>query len=400
MIALRLTVLVDHYPALSETFVLAEIASLAELGHDVSVESAAWAQDRADRWPSVPVHCLDDDPLPRRMRDLAWLVATHPVGCARDLWARRRWRQDEIVRPLRVIAPVVRRVKRSRTVHLHAHFAAGVALDALRIGQLLGLPYSVTAHAYEIYRSPRNLAEKLRRAAFATGESEYSVATLRDVAGPGAADRVHVVTMGVDHAYFARSRPLPGGRTVLAVGRLVQKKGFCHLLDAAALLAADQQLGRLLIVGDGPLRDDLRAQTRSLGLETLVEWTGALGAGGVRETLERADVVAIPAVPAPDGDRDVLPLIAGEALAMELAVVASDFVGLPEVVRPPWGRLVPPGDAHALAAALGSVLELDNDQRAQLGRAGREFVVRTRDLRRSAEGLTALIEAAQMTGVR
>jgi len=388
----RLTVLVDHYPALSETFVLAEIASLAALGHDVRVESAAWAQVRASQPPDVPVACLDDDSLWRRLWDLGWLVLRNPLGCLRDVRSRRRWRREETVRPLRVIAPEARRIARHRSEHLHVHFAAGAALDALRLGLLLGLPYSVTAHAYDIYQRPRNLTEKLRRAALATGVSEYSVRTLREAGGPQA--NVQLVAMGVDHERFRRQTPLPGGRTVLAVGRLIEKKGFAHLLEAAARLEPKGSLRRLVIIGDGPLRDQLHAQASALGLDGAVQWTGALDADAVRAALEQADVVAIPAVPAADGDRDVLPLIAGEALAMEVPVVASDFVALPEVVREPWGRLVAPGDESALADALEEILELDSAARAAAGRAGREFVVRTRDQITEAQRLIDLIAAA------
>jgi glycosyltransferase involved in cell wall biosynthesis len=389
---MRLTVLVDQYPALSETFVVNEIHSLHALGHDVHVEAAGWARDRAPDRGEVPIACLQDDGVGRRLADLAWLAASHPLGMLRDLRERRRWRREEVVRPWRVLAPVVRRIARRDTRHLHAHFAAGVALDAMRIGDLLGLPYSVTAHAYDIYRSPANLEEKLARAAFSTGECEYSVRDLRAAAGETHADRVHVVAMGVDHVHFKRRTPYPGGRRVLAVGRLVEKKGFAHLLDAAALLAREAPLDRLAIVGDGPLRDALHARASDLGLDEVVEWLGARDARGVRDELERADVLVVSAVFVDDGDRDVLPLIVGEALAMEVPVVASDMVGLPEVVMPPWGRLVPPGESRALADALAEVLSLPAAERVEMGSAGRDFVVRTRDLRVEAERLIGLIE--------
>lgn len=386
---MRITVLVDHWPALTETFVINEVAALHRAGEDVHVETAKWAERPGEVPAPVPAACIDDDGLPRRLRDLAWLLARHPVAALRDARDQRHWRREEEVRPLRVLAPQVRRIARRRTQHLHAHFAAGVALDAMRAGRLLGLPYTVMAHAYEIYQHPRNLPEKLREAAFAAGECEYSVRTLRELA-PG--QDVHVITMGVDHERFRRTRPYPGGRTVLAVGRLIAKKGFAHLLDAVARTRTD----RLVIVGDGPLRDELHARAAALGLD--VDWRGAQGPAGIKAALEEADVLAVPAVHVPDGDRDVLPLIVGEALAMEVPVVASAIVGLPEVVREPWGRLVPPGDPDALAAALAEVLDRPASERVAAGRAGREFVVRTRDIDASAARLLALI--GQITGVR
>lgn len=389
---LRLTVLVDHWPALTETFVVNEVVALQRAGHPVHAEVGKWAAPAGQPSEPVPVNCVDDDTLARRLGDLAWLGTRHPLRVLRDLANRRRWRREEAVRPLRVLAPQVRRIARRRTQHLHAHFAAGVALDALRIGRILDLPYTVMAHAYEIYQRPANLPEKLRGAAFAAGECAYSAGDLRAVAGPG--HDVHVITMGVDHVRFRRTRPYPGTRSVLAVGRLVEKKGFTHLLQAVAGLEID----RLVIVGDGPLRAALHAEADALGLSDKVRWCGARGADGVRSELESADVLAVSAVPVADGDRDVLPLIVGEALAMEVPVVASDFVGLPEVVKPPWGRLVPPGDADALREALRELLALPVADRESAGRIGRAHVVRTRDIDASAAALVALIR--QTTGVR
>jgi glycosyltransferase involved in cell wall biosynthesis len=387
----RLTVLVDQFPALSETFVLNEILALRAIGHDVHVETAAWVQQRAECPDDLPVACLQDDGRLRQLVDLAWLVATFPRACARDVRARARWRREEPVRPLRVLAPMVRRIADRRTEHVHAHFAAGMALDALRVQALLGTPASICAHAYDIFRQPRNLPEKLRRARLVTGECWYAVQALRHIGGPSAARHTHVVAMGVDHRRFTRSTPLPGGRTVLAVGRLVSKKGTTHLLDAFALLRERDAADRLLIVGDGPLRAQLEDRARELGIAGAVEFAGARTATGVREAMQAADVLAFPCVELGDGDRDVLPLVLGEALAMELPVVASDMVGIPEVIRPPWGRLVPPGDPAALADALAEVLALDTEARAAAGAAGRAFVVATRDLHAAARRLEALI---------
>jgi glycosyltransferase involved in cell wall biosynthesis len=96
-------------------------------------------------------------------------------------------------------------------------------------------------------------------------------------------------------------------------------------------------------------------------------------------------------VVAGDGDRDTMPVIAKEALAMEVPVVASDAVGLPEVVRPQWGRLVPPGDPRALAVALAELLALPAAERAAMGRAGRAHVVAECDVRAGSARLAELV---------
>jgi glycosyltransferase involved in cell wall biosynthesis len=102
----------------------------------------------------------------------------------------------------------------------------------------------------------------------------------------------------------------------------------------------------------------------------------------------------MPSVIAADGNRDAVPVVVLEALAMEVPVVASDVAGLPEVVREEWGRLVPPGDAAALATAIDALLARPAEDRAAMGASGRSFVAAERDLARQARRRAELIDAA------
>jgi glycosyltransferase involved in cell wall biosynthesis len=373
----RVAYLLDQFPELTETFISGEIAELRRQGHAVHVESAAYAPEPdLGVAQSIDVSFGFEDRPGGRLRALAWLVSRHPLRCAADVWARRRWRREEHVHPLRRLAPAAQRISRSGAQHLHAHFAAGAALDAMRAGALLGLPYSVMTHGYDIFQTPRNLAEKLERAAFAVTPCEYSARHLR-LAVPGA--RIHKLVMGIDGEALRRTRPHAGNRVVVAVARLTEKKGLRHLVEAAGLLG--DRVDRVVIVGDGPLRDALRGPR--------VELIGARTPAETMEIIQQAAVLAMPCVVAADGDRDTMPLAVKEALALEVPVVASDEVGLPEVVQQGWGRLVPPGDAGALAAALDELLSLPLADRAQMGADGRAFVLehcsRARETARLAE---------------
>ena len=392
---MRIVVYLDHFPALTETFVVEEIAALRRAGHEVRVETGAWAAERAVLSDPPPTHCLDEDGLVRRARDLAWLAARRPRAVVADLVARRRWRREEPVHPLRMLAPLVRRLDREGERHVHVHFAAGAALDALRLTKLAGTTYSVVAHAYEIYRRPANLPAKLQGAAVAAGVCEATVADLRALAGAQHADRVHELAMGVDANRLTRTAPQPGGRHVIAVGRLVEKKGFAHLVDAAALLRdRGAALDRVTIVGDGPLRPALADAISRHRLDDTVVLTGARQPTEVSALIEVADVLAVPSVIAPDGDRDALPVVVQEALALEVPVVASDLMGLPEVVHQEWGRVVPPGDPAALADALHGLLSRLPSERAAMGAAARAWVVEERDSDRWAARLVALLRDA------
>jgi colanic acid/amylovoran biosynthesis glycosyltransferase len=200
--------------------------------------------------------------------------------------------------------------------------------------------------------------------------------------------------MGVDPEQFRRRSPYPGGRTVVAIGRYVEKKGFDVLIEAVARLQDAAPLDRVLVGGDGPLRDELEALRDRLGLRDVVALPRAWGQQAVADLLEQADLFAMPCVIASDGDRDSMPVVVKEALAMEVPVVASDAVGVPEMVRPDWGVLVPPGDPGALAAAIAALLALPPVERARMGTAGRAFVSEHCNVDREAEKLSMLIASA------
>jgi len=395
-VALSVAVFADQFPELTETFISGEVRELRRQGHDVVVEAAAHA-GRPDPGAAegLEVHYRTDESRSSNLRALAWLAARHPLRCIADLRARRRWRPDEPVTPLRRLAPAARRAASAGRTHLHAHFAMGAALDAMRTAALLGLPYSVMTHGYDVFLSPTNLREKHERAAFGASACTYSVDYLRDRVGPAAAARLHRLVVGVDGERFHRTTPQPSTRTVIAVARLTEKKGLAYLIEAAALLRdRGRPLDDVTIVGDGPLRGELAAIVDERGVGDHVRLVGSRTPDETRALLERAALLAMPCVVAADGDRDTMPVAVKEALALEIPVVASDEVGLPEVVRDDWGRLCRPGDPIGLADAIDELLALPAATRAAMGRAGREFVLRECSLQRETARLAELIAAA------
>lgn len=397
----RVAIATDYFPVLTEQFVTREVAALAAAGWAVRVEAVERpARPLAGGARGVAADYIEDEGTLDRARALAWLVPRHPLRAAADLALRRRFAADERM-PLRALAPAVRRLARGGERHVHAHFAAMGAANALRIGRLAGVPVSIVPHAHEIYArtdpQPRALAEKLRRAAFVATVCEYNAAHLRSLVPPEARERIHSLPLGVEPERHRRRRPYPGGRMVLAVGRLVEQKGFRHLVAAAAILEGRAPLERVVIAGEGPLRAELEELRDGLGSAERVELPGALDPEAVAELMERADLLAMPCVVAADGNRDAIPVVVYEALAMELPVVGSDEVGLPEVVRPEWGRLVPPGEGAALADAIEELLALPPARRAEMGAAGRAFVAEHHDLHRQTERLVALIEKSRPT---
>jgi glycosyltransferase involved in cell wall biosynthesis len=161
---------------------------------------------------------------------------------------------------------------------------------------------------------------------------------------------------------------------VAGIGRFVRWKGFDFLLDAFARAREDVPGLRLVLVGDGDLRDELESQARSLGVFEMVAFVGMASRDEIPAHLGAADVVAVPSV-RHSGYVDGLPNVALEALAAGKPLVASDAGGLPDLVKSGEnGLLVPEKDSSALAQALVT-LARDAELRARLGANGRTEIL-------------------------
>jgi glycosyltransferase involved in cell wall biosynthesis len=241
------------------------------------------------------------------------------------------------------------------------------------------------------------LPEKLARARRVVTCTEYARAWLLarwPVLDPR---RVVCVHHGFDLEEHA-PHPLAedGAFSVLAVGRLVPKKGFVHL--AVAFARARDALGdvpcRLTMVGEGPERAKIERLAREIGLGRSFRMTGALGQAGVREEVARSHVLVAPSVMGPRGDRDGLPNVVLEAAAAGRPVIGSRFAGIPEAVSDgETGFLVPPGDETALAERI-TRLARDRGLARRMGTAGRALVERDFSLQESSRSLAAVLREA------
>jgi glycosyltransferase involved in cell wall biosynthesis len=385
------------YPRFSETFVVGELLAHQRAGLDVHVfslrppvegrfhEMLARVRAPVVYLPACGQRCE------RLWRDLADAAGALP-GLFRQLEALR----DQAARDLHQGVLLAREVRERGITHLHAHFgtvAAGVARIAAR---LAGVPYSFTAHAKDIYWEGVDEAALRARVADAAAivtVSDYNVARLRALHPPAAA-RIHRVYTGIDLDRFAFRDPAARPPVVVAVGRLVEKKGFPDLVDACALLAADGRDFSCRIVGAGPLAPALEERIAAAGVADRVELLGPRSQDEVRELVAGAAVLAAPCRVADDGDRDGLPTVLLESMALGTPCVSTPVTGIPEAVRDDeTGLLVPQRDPAALAAALERLLA-DAELRARLGRAARALVERRFDIGRNSARMRSLLWSA------
>jgi glycosyltransferase involved in cell wall biosynthesis len=397
----RVGYVVKVYPRFSETFVVTEILAREAAGEDLAIFALRPTTD-ARFHPELalvqaPVHHL---PKPHKLTD-AWAVLARAeaelpglgerLGTVTGLLARLD--PTEAVQGMELAV----RARREGITHLHAHFASMAARVARVASALSGIPYSVTTHAKDLFHEdvdPGLLREVLVHADHVVAISGYNREHLvREF--PEIAGHTVLVRNGLELARFPYRDPAPVGPVlkVAAVGRLVEKKGFTHLVEAARRLRGHGFPLQVRIAGDGELRPELEQQVAAAGLADTVTLLGPRSQAEIRDLLDWADVMVAPCVVGADGNADGLPTVLLEAMAVGVPCVATAVTGIPEAVRPEGpdgpatGILLPPGDTDALTGALAAVAD-PAFPRVEVARAARALVEERFDSRRQCRLLT------------
>jgi colanic acid/amylovoran biosynthesis glycosyltransferase len=395
----RIGYVLKMYPRFSETFVVNEILALEDSGEQIDIFSLRLPVDgrfhESLAEVRAPVTYLPNQVKAQEL----WDLLRQGLGVLPSLSVHV---PDVLALPVSDAAAAVQlamAVRRLGITHLHAHFGS-IATDVARVAAgLAGVGYSFTAHAKDIFHCNvglEDLHRKIADASVVVTVSDYNLRHLQRTFGPGA-DKVVRIYNGLDLRRFEYSAPADRPPVVVGVGRLVPKKGFTHLVDAVAMLVHEGRDVRLDLVGTGEEEQSLRAQVDALGVHRHVRLLGALSQPRVRSAVRQAAALAAPCVVATDGNRDGLPTVLLEGMALGTPCVATPVTGIPEAVRPEHtGLLTPPGDPAALAKALARLLD-DADLRVRLATNARALVESEFDVRQTSERLRDVLVSASRT---
>ena len=372
-------ILLKTYPKVSETFILGEVLGLERCGLQLHIYSLRRPTDRAfhstTRAVRAPVTYISPTNAFEFMRAIrAHLVVLFqsPRCYMETLGFLLRRKEGNRIIEFFEAGCLVEPLRDAGIVHLHAHFASEPAGVAELVKRLAGITFSISAHAKDIYLSlPGSLHRKLNDATFTVTCTEYNRRYLKSIAGLATpifrmyhgidSDRFRPVAMPVAASIPARP-PL-----VLSVGRLREKKGFTVLIEACRRLVDAGCPLRCEIVGYGPEHGKLKRLIKRLNLTEVVSLIGKLTHDALIERYREATVFVLPSQIAHDGDRDGIPNVLLEAMAMQLPVVSTNVSGIPEVVEHQEnGLLVPPQNTVVLGDAIRSLLEQPG-LRARLG---------------------------------
>ena len=383
------------YPRFSETFVVTEILAREAHGDKLRIYALRPTTD-ARFHPEIARVKAEVSWIPRPLKGIEqWdqiaQAFRHPVlraNFSRSLPELADLPGDEVAQGV-VLAQAA---LDDGIGHLHAHFAALAGRMAWLAARLAGIPYTVTTHAKDIYHEsldPIWLRRVCGDAARVIAISQYNKSYLNAaLAGTNANISLRYNALELARFCFRDPIAVTDPLRVVAVGRLVPKKGFGYLIDAISLLTAAGRPVEACIAGDGELRMALQHQINRLGLAEQVRLLGPRTQDEVRELIEQAHVFVAPCVAGEDGNIDGLPTVVLEAMAIGTPVIATALSGLPEVIRDgDTGILLKPGDAAALAGALERIASGQADI-ARLARNARALIERDFDSRQQAACLS------------
>ena len=397
---LRVAYLVKTFPRLSETFILNEILGLERLGAEIRIFSLKRPEEGAVH-PAVAqvkgavtyVPALG----PRfRLRDLGSLILCHLllafVGLRRygaaakfHFFKRGKSRLKDFLQA-GYLAWVLRQ---EGFEHLHVHFANVPATVAEVVQRFIGIPYTLTAHAKDIYLTPAHqLTRKIQSAECVLTCTGYNQRYLADLASGHTPVRLayHGIDLsrfgGASNGSTAAGNDLP---LILSVGRFCEKKGFKYLIRACRILKERGHRFRCQIVGYGELQKDLERMIVALGLEQCLFLPGTMTQDRLATLYPQASMFVLPCLITENGDRDGIPNVLIEAMASGVPVVSTDVSGISELVtNHENGLLVGQKSAIALADAMESLL-VGPELRSRLAENGRKTVRQSFTLEASAQ---------------
>jgi colanic acid/amylovoran biosynthesis glycosyltransferase len=399
---LRIAYILGTFPQLTQTFVTREIFWIRSFGVEVQVFSLSR--------PKSP-------PVDEQVTELLPFVRYSPILSISVLAAQIYFLVRSPRRYLRALAKVVRFTYREPVIlfralmnfpksvyfarqmhefgvdHVHAHFVTLAAISASVVSELLGVTYSIHAHAVGLFqRNLQDVCRQLEDASRVITISSYHRAYIADMSHNLAADEIDVVYCSLETERFRPNPRLNGDGPVrlLSVGRLIEKKGFEYLIDACALLVNSGFEMQCRIAGAGPLQKALQARIDHHGLQGQVTLLGAVEQDHILELYQESDAFVLACVVGKDGNRDGLPVVLVEAMSCGLPVISTPVAGITDLIQPEeTGVLVEQRDSVALAEAMKGLI-VDENRRKQLGKRARQKVEADFQIQQNAARLATI----------
>jgi|WetSurMetagenome_2_1015567.scaffolds.fasta_scaffold01244_8 colanic acid/amylovoran biosynthesis glycosyltransferase len=361
--------LAPELPALSATFVYEEMLGLQELGYSIlpiSVRKPAHPASGLDELASRTHYLYVQSPLVIVVSGMFHLPffgfgAFKALGLLLSDLARCGLHRPETWKlAYQFIAAVkLASILNSKNCsHLHVHFAHVPSQIAMYASAMSGVPFTIMAHANDIFERGLLLRQKAERAVKLVTISEFNRAYLERIGVPK--DKLAVVRCGVSFPILLPDRPFEkkAHYRLGTLGRLVEKKGIDVLIRSIAELQDRPYKIELSIAGDGPLREELEALARVLNVAQCIKFEGSMSHGAVAKWMRELDAVVLACKRDKNGDMDGIPVVLMEAMSQSVPVISTRISGIPELIIHEFtGLLAKQNDYHDLAVQINKLLE-------------------------------------------
>jgi glycosyltransferase involved in cell wall biosynthesis len=408
--------LLRSYPRLSQTFILNEILALEKIGVTIQIFALTNPHEKVVQLQvdqiQAPIHYLDEGMQTRRWYQIVGehlevarfhfigylrafsYIATHPK-IDKGYTARNRWECFlQAVHLMHVLVLEERRTGK-KIDHLHAHFAHDPTLIAYLVNCITGLPFSFTAHARDLYQVPEEvLTDRIHQASAVITCCGANIDYLHQIAS-SEKSKFSLIYHGVNLKDFRSALTMdisarPEIPIILSVGRLVEKKGFQDLFQALLMVKERGQRFLCTIYGDGPLSQQLKVWIDQHGMTDDILLMGDRSQHELIPIFQSATFFALTPVQTEDGDRDGIPNVLVEAMAVGLSVITTAVAGIPELVdHDQNGFLYQQHDVEGISSGITELLR-DAEKRRQLGDAALKKVTEQFDIALAANRLKAL----------
>lgn len=374
---MKIAYVLKGFPKLSESFVLTEIVELLKNGHDIQIFSINLSVD------DVKHEGIQDYNILQRTHyfninrifkvNFVNLLKYFLKGVVQDLCELRI--HINILTFNLKLAYFATIMKKNDVELIHAHFAT-MGNVVKKLSKILDLPYTLTAHAYDIYLSPDSdeLRYVMKNAESIVTISQYNKNYLQSKIGIN--NRIDVIRCGIDLDRFNPQIKFNNNDRIkmLTVGRLVEKKGIEYLIKAIPIVIKETKTCDLTIVGSGPLNVSLHKLVHDLKIEEYVQFKEDVPDPELIHYYTQSDMFILPCIIAENGDRDGIPVVIMEAMAMELPVISTRVSGIPELVEDGIsGILVPTKDENVIADAIIKLYK-NSQLSLEMGKKGRKII--------------------------
>jgi glycosyltransferase involved in cell wall biosynthesis len=388
---LRVGYILKMFPRFSETFIMNEILELERQGVEVTILSILpptegrfhpRVSDIRAEVRYLPPHRYSE--FWNSLRNSNGYLRAHKKGYASALWHALECSKESALKYLIRAGTIAEWNRGLNLDHFHSHFASSPTHVAMYASMMTGVPYSFIAHAKDIFLNDMDkklFRQMVKNSSFAVTVSNSNRLYLRKMISNNEKNKIIRVYNGLDLKYFKNQGSERASNHILSVGRLVEKKGFHILIEAMRILKERNRNFVCEIIGEGDQRLSLENLISQYNLKRAVRLLGALPQDEVIQRMKRSTIFVLPSIIARDGNRDALPTVLLEALAIGIPAISTDVVGIPEILeKGKCGKIIKQDDPLVLADSIETLIDSPSIRnqfvRAGFHKAKKDFNIR------------------------